>query len=117
MPAFCVTTAMLCSVTWAISNSGSPHVAGGCKQSWMTKGLTMPLTKYLIPILSLSLIIGCAPDPIMVPDGAADFCDIEEPRRFTQEELDWRAANAPWNLRLDFKTNISWDRECEGAGG
>jgi hypothetical protein len=53
----------------------------------------------------------------MVPDGAADFCDIEEPRRFTQAELDWRAANAPWNLRRDFKTNISWDRECEGADG
>jgi hypothetical protein len=52
----------------------------------------------------------------MVPDGAADFCDIEEPRRFTQDELDWRAANAPWNLRRDFKTNMSWDRECEGAG-
>jgi hypothetical protein len=62
------------------------------------------------------LITGCAPKPIMLPDGAADFCDIEEPRRFTQDELDWRAANAPWNLRRDFKTNSSWDRECAGAG-
>jgi hypothetical protein len=76
----------------------------------------MPLTKYLILILSLSLITGCAADPIVVPDGAAGFCDIEEPRRFTQEELDWRAANAPWNLRRDFKTNISWDRECAVIG-
>ncbi|WP_220150216.1 hypothetical protein [Loktanella sp. D2R18] len=81
----------------------------------MTKGLTMPLTKCLILILSMSLITGCAPKPIMVPDGAADFSDIEEPRRFTQAELDWRAANAPWNLRRDFKTNIGWDRECVGA--
>ncbi|MCG3267362.1 hypothetical protein [Yoonia sp. I 8.24] len=55
-------------------------------------------------------------DPIMVSDDAAGFCEIEEPRRFTQEELDWRAANAPWNLRRDFKTNISWDRECEREG-
>jgi hypothetical protein len=40
------------------------------------------------------------------------FCDVEEPRRFTQAELDWRAENAPWNLRKDFKTNKAWDREC-----
>jgi hypothetical protein len=55
----------------------------------------MPLTKYLMLILPMFLITGCAPDPIMVPGDAADFCDVEEPRRFTQEELDWRAANAP----------------------
>jgi hypothetical protein len=41
------------------------------------------------------------------------FCDVEEPRRFSQEELDWRAAHAPWNLRRDFKTNLTWDRECD----
>lgn len=64
----------------------------------------------------MCLITGCAADPIMVPDDAADFCDVEEPRRFTQAELDWRAANAPWNLRRDFKTNISWDRECGITG-
>ncbi len=58
------------------------------------------------------LITGCAPDPIVMPDDAANFCDIEEPRRFTQAELNWRAENAPWNLRRDFKTNTSWDREC-----
>jgi len=37
---------------------------------------------------------------------------VEEPRRFSQEELDWRAENAPWNLRRDHKTNTTWDREC-----
>lgn len=41
------------------------------------------------------------------------FCDLEEKRRFTQEEIDWRAANAPWNLRKDFKTNLAYERECE----
>jgi hypothetical protein len=110
-------TGMLCSMTSLPCNFSFPHVADGCKQSLMIKGLTMPLTKYLILILSMFLITGCAPDPILVPDGAADFCDIEEPRRFTQAELDWRAENAPWNLRRDFKTNISWDRECKGADG
>jgi hypothetical protein len=40
------------------------------------------------------------------------FSPNRKPRRFTQAELDWRAENAPWNLRRDFKTNISWDREC-----
>jgi hypothetical protein len=116
MPAFCAMTETPCSAIWMICNFSSPHVAGGCKQSWMIKGLTMLLTKYLTLILSMCLITGCVREPIVVPDGAADFCDIEEPRRFTQEELDWRAANAPWNLRRDFKTNTSWDRECGGDG-
>ena len=46
------------------------------------------------------------------PEDVVLFCDVEEQRRFSQEELDWRAANAPWNLRRDFKTNATWDREC-----
>lgn len=41
----------------------------------------------------------------------ADFCAIEEPRRFSQEEWDWRSENAPWNLRKDVKTNTAWERE------
>jgi len=48
----------------------------------------------------------------VVPDEKAGFCDVEEKRTFTQEELDWRAENAPWNLRKDFKTNTTWEREC-----
>jgi hypothetical protein len=52
------------------------------------------------------------PETVIVPDEAPNFCDVEEPRRFTQAELDWRADNAPWNLRRDFKTNTTWDREC-----
>lgn len=46
-------------------------------------------------------------------DNGPAFCDIEEPRRFTQAEIDWRSANAPWNLRRDLKTNEAWQAECE----
>jgi len=64
-------------------------------------------------IFATSLTTGCSifnqPEPVVEE---ALFCDIEEPRRFTQPELDWRSANAPWNLRKDFKTNRAWDREC-----
>jgi len=52
------------------------------------------------------------PEP---PIEAALFCDVEEPRRFTQAEIDWRAANAPTNLRKDFKTNLTHERECSEA--
>ena len=62
-------------------------------------------------ICAMSLITGCAPKVVASDD--ALFCDVEEPRKFTQAELDWRAANAPTNLRKDFKTNLSWERECE----
>ena len=60
----------------------------------------------------MSLLIGCSPQPRLISDGKANFCDIEEPRRFSQVELDWRSENAPANLRRDFKTNTAWDREC-----
>lgn len=72
----------------------------------------MKLTACLTVLSLTFLMSGCAqPEPIEVEERAL-FCDVEEPRRFTQEELDWRAANAPWNLRRDFKTNKAWDREC-----
>ena len=47
-----------------------------------------------------------------VPPPGPAFCDVEEMRRFTQEEIDWRAAHAPWNLRRDLKTNATWEAEC-----
>ena len=71
------------------------------------------LTLSLTMICGLSLTTGCATTPAQpVADTAANFCDIEAPRRFTQAEVDWRAVNAPENLRLDFKTNLAWDAEC-----
>jgi len=39
------------------------------------------------------------------------FCDVEEKRRFTQEEIDWRSEHAPWNLARDYRTNLAWERE------
>ncbi len=64
-------------------------------------------------ICVLFLTSGCLrPPPVIVEAPDAKFCDVEEPRRFTQDELDWRAANAPWNLRKDFKTNLTHEREC-----
>lgn len=62
-------------------------------------------------ICGTSLTIGCAPKVAASDD--ALFCDVEERRKFTQAELDWRAANAPWNLRKDFKTNLTHERECD----
>ena len=77
------------------------------------------LTRFLTLICATSLITGCAyppSEPSVVVDDAANFCDVEEPRRFTRIELDWRAENAPDNLRKDHKTNETWDRECEAKG-
>ena len=59
------------------------------------------------------LITGCSPAPAVVASTEASFCDVEEKRRFTREEIHWRAANAPWNLRRDYKTNLTYERECE----
>jgi len=39
------------------------------------------------------------------------FCDVEEKRVFSQEEIDWRTENAPWNLKRDYRTNLAWERE------
>lgn len=64
--------------------------------------------------LSTFLIAGCSRTEPVVEE--ALFCDIEEKRRFSQEEIDWRGKNAPWNLARDFRTNLAWERECETAG-
>ena len=57
------------------------------------------------------LLNGCVKEtePVVVK---ALFCDVEEQRRFSQEEIDWRAEHAPWNLKRDYRTNLTWDREC-----
>ena len=73
----------------------------------------MRLTVFLTTICATFLLAGCFPQIEPVSEGPL-FCDIEQPRRFTQTELDWRAAHAPANLRADFKTNAAWDRECAG---
>ena len=77
----------------------------------MLKLIAYPLTACLVFPSA-----GCAPTPVVPLTEGALFCAVEEPRQFTQEELDWRAENAPWNLRRDFKTNLAWERECPTTG-
>ena len=72
----------------------------------------MRLTLYLTLGLLTFPLIGCDQTPVVVASTEALFCDVEQPRRFTREELVWRSQNAPDNLRLDHKTNAAWDREC-----
>ena len=40
------------------------------------------------------------------------FCDVEENRKFTREEWDYRVKHYPDNLAKDIRTNLTWDREC-----
>ena len=61
--------------------------------------------------LTLLTLAGCATEAVE-GEPPLSFCDAEEERRFSQEEIDWRSANAPWNLRRDFKTNETGEREC-----
>jgi len=67
----------------------------------------------MMAFVILSTLAGCLGTSIDIePNDKPLFCDVEEKREFTQEEIDWRSANAPWNLRRDIKTNTTWDREC-----
>lgn len=58
------------------------------------------------------LITGCWNSEEAPSSEGPRFCDVEEERRFSQEELDWRGKHAPWNLAKDFRTNLTYEREC-----
>lgn len=45
------------------------------------------------------------------------FCDAVTLRKFTEEEVEWRAENAPENLKRDYAQNLTYERECLGLGG
>lgn len=60
----------------------------------------------------LFLTVGCAPETPPIVEQAL-FCDVEEKRKFSQDEINWRTANAPWNLARDYRTNLTFERECE----
>lgn len=78
----------------------------------------MRSTAFLTMACAMLAASGCsrpAPTPALPPAGP-DFCIVEEPRRFSQEELDWRAANAPANLRRDLKTNATGKAHCGWTG-
>lgn len=73
------------------------------------------LTAFQMTCLAgLFLLTGCsAPAPVMPPVVTEPFfCDVFEPRRYTQEEIDVRAERWPANLRRDFANNATYDREC-----
>lgn len=78
----------------------------------------MRSTAFLTMLFAMPLASGCSmPDPTPdLPPAGPDFCVVEEPRRFTQAELDWRSANAPANLRRDLKTNGTGKAECGWTG-
>lgn len=65
----------------------------------------------LTQICFLCLIAGCASNQPAPPIENAFYCDVEEKRFFSQEEIDWRGEHAPWNLAKDYRTNLSWERE------
>ena len=56
-------------------------------------------------------------EPLPPPPSGPLFCDTEEVRRFTQEEVDWRVANAPVNFKKDLNTNATWAQECVPSDG
>jgi len=72
----------------------------------------MRLTYCLMAVLLMLLVSGCANKTTAPVYKGPLFCDLYEVRIFSQEEIDWRAANAPWNLRRDLKDNAAWKEEC-----
>lgn len=70
----------------------------------------MRLTVCLTTICATALVSGCGrSEPVY--QGPL-FCDLYEERRFSQAEIDWRTANAPWNLRRDVVNNEDYREFC-----
>ena len=73
----------------------------------------MRLTGSMLTICAVALLSSCSPKPLPIPvETGPLFCDVEEPRRFSHDEIEWRSEHAPWNLRKDLKTNATHKREC-----
>lgn len=71
------------------------------------------LKSTTLMICAVLLLSGCADKLPEIPiDESPRFCDVEELRRFSQDEINWRSDNAPWNLTRDLKTNATGEREC-----
>jgi hypothetical protein len=71
----------------------------------------MKLKTLTLTACAIALLSGCdrRPEPTYVKPL---FCDLYEPRRFTQTELDWRITNAPTNIRADLINNEDWKGAC-----
>lgn len=76
------------------------------------------MTVFLTTLFATPLVSGCLSlrPPVELPPSGPDFCIVEEPRRFTQEELDWRSEHAAGNLRRDLKTNATGKAACGWIG-
>lgn len=59
-----------------------------------------------------ALVSGCLKPEKVETEPEPLFCDHTETSKFTQEEIDWRAANAPWNLKRDLAKNEKRKRWC-----
>ena len=74
------------------------------------------LRSLIISLTLISLLSGCSPTPEPTPPPIEDalFCDLVTERyRYTQAEIDVRAAKWPANLRREFEVNKHFDRECK----
>lgn len=62
---------------------------------------------------SIAFLSGCSlwKEPVRVQTEPI-FCEVAEVRRFSQIEIDWRAANAPTNLRKDLAQNEFGRENC-----
>lgn len=70
----------------------------------------MKLTTLAMTICAIGLLSSCGEKPVVYQGPL--FCDLYEQRRFSQEEIDWRIANAPWNLKRDLTNNEDFGAEC-----
>ncbi len=71
----------------------------------------MKSTTFLMTACVSALLSGCSPEPTVVYQGPL-FCDLYEPRRFSQHVFDWRVENDNANLRRDLTNNEDWKAEC-----
>lgn len=68
----------------------------------------------LILALTMPLTAGsCLKQAPPIEKPGPEFCDVEDPRRFTRTEWNYRVENFPDNLAKDIRTNLTWDRECK----
>lgn len=63
---------------------------------------------------SVLLLAGCSSIQI---EPISDFCALTEDRKFGFEEFDWRAENAPGNLRYQIAQNELRQELCDGNEG
>jgi|TARA_R110000868_G_scaffold276708_1_gene536427 hypothetical protein len=71
------------------------------------------MMKLLALVVVASLLIGCD-DRTKLTEARfyETYCEIEDQRRFSQAEWDWRQINASWNLDRDIAVNLRREKHC-----